>query len=45
MSQSKKPLLRVTNLKQYFPLKKKGMYVKANDGSHWISTKAKYSVW
>lgn len=32
MSQSKKPLLRVTNLKQYFPLKKKGLYVKANDG-------------
>ena len=28
----KKPLLRVSNLKQYFPLKKKGLYVKANDG-------------
>lgn len=29
---SKKPLLRISNLKQYFPLKKKGLYVKANDG-------------
>ena len=28
----KKPLLRISNLKQYFPLKKKGLYVKANDG-------------
>ena len=28
----KKPLLRVSNLKQYFPLKKKGLYVRANDG-------------
>ncbi len=28
----RKPLLRVSNLKQYFPLKKKGLYVKANDG-------------
>ena len=27
-----KVLLRVRNLKQYFPLKKKGLYVKANDG-------------
>lgn len=27
-----KPLLRVSNLKQYFPLKKKGLYVRANDG-------------
>lgn len=25
-------LIKVTNLKQYFPLKKKGLYVKANDG-------------
>ena len=25
-------LIRITNLKQYFPLKKRGMYVKANDG-------------
>lgn len=25
-------LLRISNLKQYFPLKKKGVYVKANDG-------------
>ena len=32
MSQNKKVLLRITNLKQYFPLKKKGQYVKANDG-------------
>ncbi|MBO4914738.1 MAG: ATP-binding cassette domain-containing protein [Oscillospiraceae bacterium] len=32
MSQNKKVLLRITNLKQYFPLKKKGLYVKANDG-------------
>lgn len=28
----KKPLLRISNLKQYFPLKTKGLYVKANDG-------------
>ena len=33
MSQTnKKVLLKVRNLKQYFPLKKKGLYVKANDG-------------
>ena len=32
MPENKKVLLRITNLKQYFPLKKKGMYVKANDG-------------
>ena len=32
MSQDKKVLLRITNLKQYFPLKKRGLYVKANDG-------------
>ncbi len=33
MSQNdKNVLLRITNLKQYFPLKKKGLYVKANDG-------------
>ena len=25
-------LFKITNLKQYFPLKKKGVYVKANDG-------------
>ena len=30
--EGKKVLLRVSNLKQYFPLKKKGLYVKANDG-------------
>ena len=28
----RKVLLRISNLKQYFPLKKKGLYVKANDG-------------
>lgn len=27
-----KPLLRISNLKQYFPLKTKGKFVKANDG-------------
>ena len=27
-----KVLLRISNLKQYFPLKKKGLFVKANDG-------------
>ena len=32
MQQSNKVLLRITNLKQYFPLKKRGLYVKANDG-------------
>ena len=32
MAEEKKVLLKVTNLKQYFPLKQKGMYVKANDG-------------
>ena len=32
MSDEKKVLLRISNLKQYFPLKKRGMYVKANDG-------------
>ena len=31
-SEQKKPLLRISNLKQYFPLKTKGLYVKANDG-------------
>ena len=31
-NQDKKVLLRITNLKQYFPLKKRGLYVKANDG-------------
>ncbi len=31
-SNERKPLLRITNLKQYFPLKTKGLYVKANDG-------------
>ena len=30
--EGKKVLLRVSNLKQYFPLKKKGLFVKANDG-------------
>ena len=32
MSQNDKVLLKITNLKQYFPVGKKGMYVKANDG-------------
>ena len=32
MPEDKKILLKVTNLKQYFPLKQKGLYVKANDG-------------
>ena len=31
-NEGKKVLLRVSNLKQYFPLKKKGLFVKANDG-------------
>ena len=31
-NENRKPLLRISNLKQYFPLKKKGLYVKANDG-------------
>ena len=30
--QDKKVLLRISHLKQYFPLKKKGLFVKANDG-------------
>ena len=28
----RRPLLKISNLKQYFPLKTKGLYVKANDG-------------
>ena len=32
LENEKKPLLRVSNLKQYFPLKTKGLFVKANDG-------------
>ena len=33
MSENKKKILfKITNLKQYFPIGKKGMYVKANDG-------------
>ena len=32
MQKDKKVLLRISNLKQYFPLKKRGLYVKANDG-------------
>ncbi len=31
-NQNKELLLRIKDLKQYFPLKKKGMFVKANDG-------------
>ena len=30
--ENKKLLIRIRDLKQYFPLKKKGVYVKANDG-------------
>lgn len=30
--ENKKLLIRIKDLKQYFPLKKKGLYVKANDG-------------
>ncbi|MGI6686897.1 MAG: oligopeptide/dipeptide ABC transporter ATP-binding protein [Christensenellales bacterium] len=32
MSNNKRILFKITNLKQYFPLKKKGLAVKANDG-------------
>ena len=32
MENKSKVLIRVSNLKQWFPLKKKGAYVKANDG-------------
>ena len=32
MAETKPILFKVTNLKQYFPIKKKGMFVKANDG-------------
>ena len=32
MEKPNKVLIRITNLKQWFPLKKKGLYVKANDG-------------
>lgn len=32
MAENKKILFKITNLKQYFPLSKKGLYVKANDG-------------
>ena len=32
MPQNDKVLLKITNLKQYFPVGKKGLYVKANDG-------------
>lgn len=32
MEENRKALLKITGLKQYFPLKKKGMWVKANDG-------------
>ncbi len=32
MENSRPVLLKITDLKQWFPLKKKGMYVKANDG-------------
>ena len=32
MEKNRKVLLRISNLKQYFPLKQRGMFVKANDG-------------
>ena len=32
MENKNKVLIRISNLKQWFPLKKKGLYVKANDG-------------
>ena len=32
MQSNLRPLFKITNLKQYFPLKKKGLFVKANDG-------------
>lgn len=32
MEENKKVILKISNLKQWFPLKKRGMYVKANDG-------------
>ena len=32
MQTNKRVLLRISNLKQYFPLKARGLYVKANDG-------------
>ena len=32
MENNNKVLIRISNLKQWFPLKKKGLYVKANDG-------------
>ena len=28
----RKPLIRISNLKQYFPIKGKDLYVRANDG-------------
>ena len=31
-NENKKVLLKISNLKQYFPVKKRGLYVKANDG-------------
>ena len=44
-NEGKKVLLRVSNLKQYFPLKKKGLYVKANDGITLDIYEARPSVW
>lgn len=32
MAETKPILFKITNLKQYFPIKKRGMFVKANDG-------------
>lgn len=31
-TKERKPLFKITNLKQWFPLKQKGLFVKANDG-------------
>ena len=42
MPQNDKVLLKVKNLKQYFPVAKKGMYVKANDGILLTFTKVRH---
>ena len=31
-NENQKVLLKISNLKQYFPIGKRGLYVKANDG-------------
>ena len=38
MAEERKVLFKITNLKQYFPLKQKGLYVKANDGIDGVFT-------